>query len=91
MNLVDYINQIFKNDNIRMFTIVVTGVFAGYTLESVPVRLNELFNTSNVFKFCVLFLIGVSNFYPVTNQKLMSIVVISILILLLFATLRRYY
>ena len=89
--VVDYINQVFKNDNIRMFTIMITGVFAGYTLEYVPIRLNDLFQKSNLFKFLILLLIGVSNFYPVTKDKLLKIVVISILILFIFALIRRYY
>jgi hypothetical protein len=30
------INKIFKNDFIRLFLLVLTGIYAGYTLQPVP-------------------------------------------------------
>ena len=91
MDLVKNINNVFDNENIRMFTIMITGVFAGYTLHIAPTQLSALFDNSVLFKFIILMLIGFSNFHPMTNQKIVSLMFISALILVVFEGFRRYY
>ena len=42
----------------------------GYTLQPVPTWLNNIFNTSQVFKFIVLYLAGLVAVYPVSEENM---------------------
>jgi len=78
------VNNILKNDYIRVFIMIITGVFAGYTLQPVPAWLNKLFDTSNILKFLVLFLGGCVASYPLTNQSIIMVAICSLVILAIF-------
>ena len=77
-------NDVLKNDYIRVFIMIITGVFAGYTLQPVPTWLNKLFDTSNILKFLVLFLGGCVASYPLTNQNIIMVAICSLVILAIF-------
>jgi hypothetical protein len=77
-------NNILKNDYIRIFIMLITGVFAGYTLQPVPLWLSKFFDTSNLLKFIVLFLGGSVAAYPLTNHNILIISICSIIILTIF-------
>ena len=81
-------NDILKNDYIRVFIMIITGVYAGYTLQPVPVWLNKLFDTSNVLKFVILFLGGCVASYPLTNQSIIIVTICSLAILAIFQSFR---
>ena len=78
------LNNILKYDYIRVFIMIITGVFAGYTLQPVPQWLNKLFDTSNIFKFLVLFCGGCVASYPLTNQNIIIVSICSLVILTIF-------
>ena len=81
-------NKILENDYIRIFIMLIIGVFTGYTLQPVPQWLNKLFDKSNIFKFLILFLGGSVALYPLTNNKILIITICSILILAIFQLFR---
>jgi len=69
---------------IRVFLLVITGIFAGYTLQPVPTWLNNWFNTSVIFKFIVLVLIGAVALHPLDVNKLRMVLIVSAIILAVF-------
>lgn len=89
-DLLASVNGALSNDFIRSFLIVVTGVFAGYTLQPVPEWLNNLFDTSHLFKFIVIMIIGMTVLYPLDTPKMASVVGVSALTLLVFFLARRF-
>ena len=78
------LNNILKYDYVRIFIMIITGVFAGYTLQPVPLWLHKIFDTSNILKFFILFLGGCVASYPLTNNNLLIIFISSIIILFIF-------
>jgi hypothetical protein len=88
--IIPEINKIFKNDFIRLFLLVLTGIYAGYTLQPVPKWLNNLFDTSQLFKFIIIMIIGITALYPIDKDKLFNITLMSIIILILFELFRKY-
>ena len=82
------INNILADDMTRYLLLILTSVFAGYTLQPVPKALNNLFDNSQIFKFVVLFTVGCVAFYPVDHDKLVKITVSCLLLLLIFESLR---
>lgn len=86
---VQIVNTSFYYDFFRLFSLVISGVFAGYTLQPVPKWLNNLFDTSILFKYMVLVIIGITALYPVNGKKMIDILISSGIILLLFAGLRH--
>lgn len=81
-------NNILKNNYIRIFIMLITSVFAGYTLQPIPLCLTKFFDTSNILKFVVLFLGGSVAVYPLTNNNIIIVSVCSIAILTVFQLLR---
>jgi len=88
----DYITKNYNNllsiNLTRIFLLLITSVYIGYTLQPVPKVLNNLFDNSNLFKFLILFICGSTSLYPLDNNKLLYILISSILILILFNYLR---
>lgn len=82
--LVILLNNIFKNNYIRFVLLLCSSVFMGYTLQPVPQWLNNLFNTSNILKFLVLFISGCTTLYPIDKNNIVWIIFGSILTLVLF-------
>ena len=83
------LNTILQNIYLRNFIFIIAGVFMGYTLQPVPVWLNHLFNTSQLLKFGVLFISGVSVLYPMDENKMTITLGCSILALFVFYIFRN--
>jgi hypothetical protein len=88
-NFVKNINNILSNDYLRVFLLLVTGVYMGYTLQPVPKWLNNMFDTSIILKFMVLFIAGSIALYPINNNSLIWVTVGSILTLAVFQYMRN--
>ena len=84
------INKIFNNDFIRLFCSILTGIYAGYTLQPVPHWLNTLFNKSQLFKFIIIMIIGITAVYPIDKNKLINITLSATIILMLFEFFRKF-
>ncbi len=86
---VNLVNTTFSNDFFRLLSLMIVGVFAGYTLRPVPNWLGNLFDSSILFKFLIIVVVGVTGNYPVSKSKLMNIVIASAIIMVIFEGLRR--
>jgi hypothetical protein len=83
-------NNILKNNYTRIAILIITGVFMGYTLQPVPTWLNNIFNTSQVFKFIVLYLAGLVAVYPVSEENMKWVFFGTVLALTLFQVMRQF-
>ena len=90
MNLITFINTLLNNQAFKTFMIVFTAVLAGYTLQPIPQWAHNIFNNSNIFKLIVLVSIGLTALHPVDVQEVVLTIVMSVLILYLFALSRKY-
>jgi hypothetical protein len=77
-------NYYLKNDYLRIYLLLITGVFMGYTLQPVPKWLSNLFDTSHTLKFFVLFISGCIVVYPVNKNNIKWVTVGSIITLIIF-------
>ena len=75
------INTVLSNDYWRAFLLTVVSVYAGYTLQPVPKKLNKLFDTSTPFKYVILVILLLTAFYPLDNNKIVLSIVVPIMIL----------
>ena len=82
------VNDTFSNDFFKLVSILLTGIFAGYTLQPVPKWLNKLFDNSNIFKFIIIFTIGITSAYPINKDKISNIFISSVVILVIFSVFR---
>ena len=82
-------NFLSENNLVRTFLVLLFSVFAGYTLQPMPSTLNSLFMESQGFKMFVLVMLGVLVSLPLTREKLINVLIASLLVLVLFETLRR--
>lgn len=82
-------NQLLNVEIIRYMILIVSGVFAGYTLQPVPEWLNHLFDTSYVFKFAVIIAIGMVALYPLDDNEVNYIFIGSFLVLVMFMVFRK--
>jgi len=89
MDIIEIINKILENLYIKTFLIILTGIYAGYTLQPVPKWLNELFDTNLIFKFIIILIIGITMLHPLDMSKLMVVIVCAVLILGLFEGFRN--
>ncbi len=85
----DFVNILLANIYLRSLLFMLSGVFMGYTLQPVPEWVNHLFNTSQILKFCVLFLTIVATFYPMDPTEMAISFVCCALTLILFQIARR--
>jgi hypothetical protein len=85
----EMVNGILGPQLFRTFLIMVTGVFAGYTLQPVPKWLSHMFDRSFLLKFMILFSWGCVILYPLSNTSIMIIFICTLLTLTLFEILRR--
>ena len=69
---------------LRVFIILITSVWIGYTLQPVPAWLNDMFNTSLLFKLLILIFAGWAGLHPLDGYTSVYIVGASFLILALF-------
>jgi len=88
--LVDIANAPLRNDYVRILILIISSVFIGYTLQPVPKWLNNLFDTSHIFKFFVLFAVGATTVYPLNNNNIMWVIFGSVGCLFLFHLARVY-
>lgn len=88
MFVTDSINDILKIDLIKIFLLLLTGVYAGYTLQPVPAVLEKMFNESVPFKYAILFIITTIALHPLDDKKLGISLIMPAIILFLFASLR---
>lgn len=77
------------NDNLRIFLVLFSGVFLGYTALPMPKFLADLFENSNVFKFFVLIIVGTISFYPLDTNKFIILCITACSILLTFEFMRQ--
>lgn len=89
-SIIDINNKIFKNNYLRMILLLISSVFMGYTLQPVPKWLNNLFDTSNILKFFVLFISGSLVVYPLNEDNIIYVTLCSILVLIIFNISRNY-
>ena len=82
------LNNTFSNDFFKLFSLLLTGIFAGYTLQPVPKWLNKLFDSSHIFKFFIIFIIGITSAYPINKNKISNIFISSVVILVIFSVFR---
>lgn len=83
------INTVLANDYWRAFLLTVVSVYAGYTLQPVPMKLNKLFDTSTIFKYVILLILLLTAFYPLDNNKVVLAIIVPIMILVFFEFLRK--
>ncbi len=69
---------------LRVFIILITSVWIGYTLQPVPTWANAVFDTSVLFKFLVLIMSGWAALHPLEGYTVIYIIGASMLILGLF-------
>jgi hypothetical protein len=84
------LNKLFSNDYFRIFIMLVASVYAGYTLQPVPRKLNKMFDTSHFFKYLILFAGSVTALYPLDEKKLAMCVIMPLVVLVVFEMMRRY-
>jgi hypothetical protein len=84
------INSVLQYTFLRMFILISTSILIGYTLQPVPLWLNNLFNNSNVFKFIIIFLCGLSMYYPITIESFILLFLTTFIILMSFSVIRKY-
>jgi len=89
-SIVNINNKIFKNNYLRMVLLLISSVFMGYTLQPVPKWLNNLFDTSNILKFFILFISGSLVVYPLNEENIIYVTLCSILVLIIFNIARNY-
>lgn len=82
-------NKLFNNDYFRMFFLLITGVFIGYTLQPVPKWINNLFDNSYIFKFIILFMVGAIALHPLNKTKAFKIIIGTVITLFLFYLARQ--
>jgi hypothetical protein len=82
------VNNTFSNEFFKLISLLLTGIFAGYTLQPVPKWLNKLFDNSNIFKFFIIFTIGITSTYPINKDKISNIFISSVIILVIFSVFR---
>lgn len=81
---IEFQNKLLNNDYFRIFFLILTGVFAGYTLQPVPKWLSNLFDKSEIFKFLVLFMVGSVAVHPIDKSKALKITIGAVVVLGLF-------
>jgi len=83
------LNNVLKNDWLRSFLLLIVSVYAGYTLQPVPSKLNNLFDTSTSFKYLILFVLMLTSLYPLDGNKVVLSIVVPIMLLVFFEFLRK--
>lgn len=82
-------NWILRNDFIRIFLLIALNVAIGYTFQPVPKWVNNLFDTSTLFKFVIMFVLGCVSVYPLNATNLLWVLVCTVVVLLFMAGLRK--
>jgi hypothetical protein len=83
-------NYLLGFNYLRIYLLMISGVFMGYTLQPVPKWLNKLFDTSNLLKFMILFIAGSIALYPLDTDKFLWVLVGSFATIAVFELMRKY-
>ena len=79
------LNSIFVSaPPLRIFILLISSVFIGYTLQPVPAWLSNMFDTSFIFKLLVLMFTGWASLSPLEGYASIYIMVFSFIILGMF-------
>lgn len=84
------INKFLSNDTFYIFLTLTLTMLGGNTVRPLPKVLRYIIEKSFLFKYIVLILVGCRMVYPVTNKKLLKIVVFAFLLLYFLEFLRKY-
>lgn len=87
---VDVNNLILKNESIRIILYMISSVLIGYVLQPIPKWLNNLFDTSNILKFIILFVCGTVYAYPIAKSDIIYVFAYSVLALIVFEFARKF-
>jgi hypothetical protein len=85
----EIINQILSNDVINIFLTISLGMLVGGTIRPMPKNLMYLFVNSFLFKYIILVLFGFCRLYPLDNNKIIKILIISFILLYFIEFLQR--
>jgi hypothetical protein len=88
--IANVLNALLSNNMGRLFILAVASVYTGYTLYPVPKFLDNLFYTSNVFKYLILVLVLGASIFPLDESKTMLVLTVPALVLIFFEMLRQY-
>ncbi len=86
--VIDSINVILSNKQMYAFFMLLSGIFLGYTLQPVPDWLNNIFNTSQLFKYIVIIIVGLTVAYPIDKTEFTAIIIMAAIILVMFKLMR---
>lgn len=89
MSIVEPLNKIFDNKIVGNSALIITGVLAGYCLQPVPKVFHDAFDSSNVLKFFVLFILSIVGSRPETDKQLAINAIIILVLLALVETYRE--
>ena len=86
-----YFDFALKDDRMNIALTLFSGVLLGYSLEPVPKFAAHLFKTSFLTRTLILIVVGIVTFArPLTQNELITIIISSIAIQLLYSALRKY-
>jgi hypothetical protein len=88
--MIDFINNIFSNDDYRVFLSLLLAILGSFVLRPIPTVLLNLFQNYILIKFILLVFIGFRILHPINKKKLINIVISSIIILFILEILRKY-
>jgi hypothetical protein len=83
------INIILKNESFQMCLTLFLGICVGHTLAPEPKVLINLFKNSFTFKYFMLILLGIRNFYPLNINKIIKLLIFSFILLMFIELLRK--
>jgi hypothetical protein len=84
------INQAFSNTTFTIFIAIFLTPLTGQLVQPIPKILIELIHKNFFIKYCILALSACRLFYPVTNKKLLFILIFTFIVLYLFEILKIY-
>lgn len=83
------LNSLMSADCVRLPLILLSNVLAGYTLQPVPKRISDAFDTSIPLKFVVLLSCLMVSLHPLTPARLVNSLIACVLVLTVFELLRN--
>lgn len=82
-NIINGINDILSNKYMYTFFTLFSGIFLGYTLRPIPKWLNKIFDTSRMFKYFVIVIVGLTIMYPIDKTEFSAIIIMAVVILVI--------
>jgi hypothetical protein len=84
------INQAFSNTTFTIFIAILLTPLTGQLAQPMPEILIELIHRNLLIKYFILVLAACRMFYPVTNTKIIVILISAFIVLYLFEILKKY-